>query len=54
MVFWIYPEDQRTLPGRYQQRRDLRHIKAFYRPFEKIQIDVKELRDMVELYPALR
>ncbi len=39
---------------KYQRKRDLRHIKALYKPFEKIQIDVKELKDIVELYPALR
>ena len=37
------------LPPRKKKRekkKDLRHIKAKYRPFEKIQIDVKELKDI--------
>jgi len=37
------------LPKRYrkhEKKRDLREIKSKYRPFEKIQIDVKELKDI--------
>ena len=37
------------LPKRYkkhEKKKDLREIKSRYRPFEKIQIDVKELRDI--------
>ena len=31
---------------KYEKKKDLRAIKAKYKPFEKIQIDVKELRDI--------
>ena len=31
---------------KYEKKKDLRKIKAKYKPFEKIQIDVKELRDI--------
>ena len=31
---------------KHEKKRDLRQIKAKYRPFEKIQIDVKELKDI--------
>ena len=37
------------LPGRrskHEKKKDLRAIKARYKPFEKLQIDVKELRDI--------
>ena len=55
-IYRVLKQNSRIKPRRkkYQRKRDLRHIKALYRPFEKIQIDVKELDDIVELYPALR
>ena len=31
---------------KYEKKKDLREIKSRYKPFEKIQIDVKELRDI--------
>jgi len=57
MLFWhdnrVLRRNGRIKPRRkrYQQRRNLRHIKALYRPFEKIQVGVERI---VELYPALR
>ena len=40
---------QGLLPRRYkkhEKKKDLREVKSRYRPFEKMQIDVKELRDI--------
>ena len=38
---------------KWRRKRDLRAIKALMKPFEKIQVDVKYLTDIPELYPAL-
>jgi len=47
-VYRIWRRDN-LLPKHYrkhEKKRDLREIKSKYKPFEKIQIDVKELRDI--------
>jgi len=37
---------QKGLTDQHEKKKDLRAIKSRYKPFEKIQIDVKELRDI--------
>ncbi len=37
---------------KYQRKRDLRDIKAKMKPFEKIQVDIKYLDDIPEMYGA--
>jgi hypothetical protein len=51
----VLKQNQRLKPRKkkYKRARDLRELKARYRPLEKLQIDVKELKDIPELYPAL-
>jgi transposase len=39
---------------KHHRKRDLRAIKATLTPFEKLQADVKELKDIPEYYPAMR
>ena len=38
---------------KHQERRDLRKLKARYQPFEKIQVDTKELRDIPQYWKYL-
>jgi len=38
---------------KWQKRRDLRKIKEQMKPFEKLQIDVKELRDIEHYFPQM-
>lgn len=38
---------------KHQERKDLRKLKARYKPFEKIQIDTKELRDIPQYWQYL-
>jgi len=38
---------------RYKRKRDLREVKARLNPFEKLSVDVKELRDIPNYYPAM-
>jgi len=37
---------------RWQRRKDMSAIRALYKPFEKIQMDIKYLNDIPECYPA--
>lgn len=39
---------------KWRKKRDLRAIKQRYKPFEKVQADIKYLDDIKELYPAYR
>ncbi|GAH03189.1 unnamed protein product, partial [marine sediment metagenome] len=41
----------RIYKKKYERKRDLREIKKKLKPFEKIQIDVKYLDDIPEMYP---
>lgn len=42
----------RKQPKTWQKRKDMSAVRAQYRPFEKIQMDIKYLQDIPEIYPA--
>lgn len=52
----VLKQNNRIKPRKkkYQRARDLRELKAKYKPLEKLQIDVKEITDIPELYLSIK